>query len=67
MVERMADRIERLEVLSGHDARAMREFELARTALEDVDDAMTFEPFSRDIDNLFHSTTPCCSHFGRAS
>jgi hypothetical protein len=41
--------------------------ESPRTALEDVEDETTLDPFSRVIDNLFHSTTPCCNHLGRLS
>src|SRR5210317_572368 len=42
-------------------------YEPPRTALDDVDDATTREPFSKSTEPLFHDTTPCCNHLGRFS
>jgi hypothetical protein len=38
-----------------------------RIALEEVELAKTLDPFSKTIDPLFHSSTPCCNQRGRNS
>ena len=42
-------------------------YEPPRTALDDVDDATTLEPFSKSREPLFQDITPCCNHFGKFS
>jgi hypothetical protein len=42
------------------------EIDLPRMAEEDVDVAITLHPFSNSTEPLFHSITPCFSHFGSA-
>ena len=38
-----------------------------RTAELEVAAAITLDPFSTSMLPLFHTTTPCCNHFGKFS
>ena len=48
-----------------NSSSSKRLIELPRTASAEVAAQETFEPFSKINDVLFHSTTPCCNHFGQ--